>query len=52
MDPFYIQWKLAYSKYLKEMFEKIILPVNKQQSYDSFCLFVYNNSSKYISSYT
>lgn len=48
-------WKSTYHKYLKKMHEMIILNKKNlteeetESEFNRFCLFMYENSSKYIS---
>lgn len=47
MDDF-DKWYIIYHKHLKNMYYNII--VNRSSiTYDEFCIFVYDNSSKHIS---
>ena len=48
----YYIWKRHYLEHLKNVFYNInkVVDVNSQIIFDNFCLFLYNNSSKYLDS--
>ena len=55
-SPQYRDWVIVYIDYLTHMYHRILLPYlasNEKEiiSFDSFCQFVYNNSSGEIVSY-